>query len=51
MSIAARSPTCSGAVLTGLARMSAAAGDPQRYTAAVDVFDRFIDGSLVTTRS
>ena len=40
-----------GAVLTGLARMSAAAGDPQRYTAAVDVFDRFIDGSLVTTRS
>ncbi len=35
-----------GAVLTGLARMSAAAGDPARYTAAVNVLDRFLDGSL-----
>jgi AcrR family transcriptional regulator len=35
-----------GAVLTGLARMSAAAGDPARYTAAVKVLDRFLDGSL-----
>lgn len=40
-----------GAVLTGLARMAAAAGDPQRYTAAVEVLDRFLDGSLVTARS
>jgi AcrR family transcriptional regulator len=36
-----------GAVLTGLARMSAAAGDPARYTAAVEVLERFLDGSLV----
>ena len=35
-----------GAILTGLARMSAAAGDPARYTAAVNVLDRFLDGSL-----
>lgn len=40
-----------GAVLTGLARMAATAGDPQRYTAAVDVLDRFFDGSLVAARS
>jgi AcrR family transcriptional regulator len=40
-----------GAVLTGLARMAATAGDPQRYTAAVEVLDRFFDGSLVTARS
>ena len=40
-----------GAVVTGLARMSAAAGDPQRYTAAVEVLQRFFDGSLVTARS
>ena len=40
-----------GAVLTGLARMAASAGDPQRYTAAVEVLDRFFDGSLVTARS
>lgn len=40
-----------GAVLTGLARMSAAAGDPQRYTAAVEVLERFFDGSLVSARS
>ena len=39
-----------GAVLTGLARMSAAAGDPQRYTAAVEVLERFFDGSLITVR-
>ena len=37
-----------GAVLTGLARMAAAAGDPQRYFAAVAVLRRFIDGSLLT---
>ena len=37
-----------GAVLAGLARMSATAGDPTRYTAAVDVLERFFDGSLVT---
>lgn len=36
-----------GAVLTGLARMAAAAGDPMRYTAAVAVLERFFDGSLV----
>jgi AcrR family transcriptional regulator len=36
-----------GAVLTGLARMSAAAGDPLRYGAAVEVLERFFDGSLV----
>lgn len=35
-----------GAVLTGLARMTASAGDPARYTAAVDVLVRFVDGSL-----
>lgn len=38
-----------GAVLTGLARMSAAAGDPARYTAAVDVLERFLDGSMLTS--
>jgi AcrR family transcriptional regulator len=37
-----------GAVLGGLARMSAAAGDPMRYAAAVEVLERFFDGSLVT---
>lgn len=37
-----------GAVLTGLARMAAAAGDPQRYVAAVAVLQRFIDGTLLT---
>ena len=37
-----------GSVLTGLARMSAAAGDPARYTAAVEVLDRVLDGSLLT---
>jgi AcrR family transcriptional regulator len=36
-----------GAVLTGLARMSASAGDPARYQAAVEVLDRFLDGSLL----
>jgi AcrR family transcriptional regulator len=35
-----------GALVTGLARMTASAGDPHRYTAAVDVLDRFFDGSL-----
>lgn len=40
-----------GAVLTGLARMSASAGDPARYTAAVEVLDRFLDGSLRATAS
>lgn len=39
-----------GAVLTGLARMAAAAGDPQRYTAAVEVLQRFVEGSLLATR-
>ena len=38
-----------GAVLTGLARMAASAGDPARYTAAVEVLDRFLDGSLRAT--
>ena len=38
-----------GAVLTGLARMAAAAGDAMRYTAAVEVMERFFDGTLVTT--
>ncbi len=36
-----------GSVLTGLARMAATAGDPARYTAAVDVLDRFFDGTLL----
>lgn len=40
-----------GAVLTGLARMAAAAGDPQRYTAAVEVLERFLDGSLLSPTS
>ena len=39
-----------GAVLTGLARMTSVAGDPSRYTAAVDALERFFDGSLVTER-
>ncbi|MEZ5295231.1 MAG: TetR/AcrR family transcriptional regulator [Ilumatobacteraceae bacterium] len=39
-----------GSVMTGLARMSHAAGDPSRYTAAVEVLDRFLDGSLLNTR-
>lgn len=41
-----------GAVLTGLARMAASAGDTNRYSAAVGVLSRFLDGSLlVATRS
>jgi AcrR family transcriptional regulator len=36
-----------GAVITGIARMSATAGDPQRYNAAVTVLQRFFDGSLL----
>ncbi|NNE13023.1 MAG: TetR/AcrR family transcriptional regulator [Ilumatobacter sp.] len=39
-----------GAVLTGLARMANIAGDTRRYTAAVDVLERFFDGSLVRAR-
>lgn len=39
-----------GAVLTGLARMTNVAGDPSRYTAAVDVLERFFAGTLVTAR-
>lgn len=39
-----------GAVLTGLARTANVAGDPGRYSAAVDMLDRFLDGSLVRTR-
>lgn len=36
-----------GAVLIGLARMSTMTGDPGRYAAAVDVLQRFLDGSLL----
>lgn len=36
-----------GAVLTGLARMAATAGDARRYTAAVGVLERLFDGTLV----
>ena len=39
-----------GAVLTGLARMTNVAGDPSRYTAAVDALERFFDGTLVAAR-
>jgi AcrR family transcriptional regulator len=39
-----------GAVLTGLARMTTVAGDPSRYTAAVDALERFFDGTLVAAR-
>lgn len=39
-----------GAVLTGLARMTSASGDPNRLTAAVDVLERFFDGTLVAPR-
>jgi AcrR family transcriptional regulator len=39
-----------GAVLTGLARMTNVAGDPSRYTAAVDALERFFDGTLVAPR-
>lgn len=37
-----------GTVLTGLARMAAAAGDPQRYVAAVAVLHHFLDRALMT---
>lgn len=37
-----------GAVLTGFARMAAAAGDPQRYVDAVGVMGQFFDGRLFT---
>jgi AcrR family transcriptional regulator len=40
-----------GAVVTGLARVSAAAGDPQRYAASVEVLERFFDGSLAAPTS
>jgi hypothetical protein len=30
--------------------MTTSAGDPQRYTAAVDVLDRFFEGTLVRLR-
>lgn len=40
-----------GAVLTGLARMAAAAGDTMRYTAAVDVLEQFLTGTLLAERS
>ena len=36
-----------GAVMTGLARASEAAGDPRRYTAAVEVLERYLEGALV----
>ena len=39
-----------GSVMTGLARMSVAAEDPARYTAAVDVLERFLDGTLLSAR-
>lgn len=39
-----------GAVLTGLARMANVAGDPSRYTAAVDALERIIDGTLLAPR-
>lgn len=39
-----------GAVLTGLARMTVASGDPSRYAAAVDVLEQFFDGTLVSAR-
>lgn len=35
-----------GSVLTGFARMAAAAGDPQRYIDAVAVMGQFFDGRL-----
>ena len=39
-----------GAVVTGLARTAAAAGDSSRYAAAVEVLERVLDGSLVRRR-
>jgi AcrR family transcriptional regulator len=39
-----------GAVLSGLARMTVASGDPSRYAAAVDVLEQFFDGTLVAVR-
>ncbi|MEO6571045.1 MAG: TetR/AcrR family transcriptional regulator [Ilumatobacteraceae bacterium] len=36
-----------GAVLAGLARMSTTAGDPGRYTSAVEVLERFLAGTLL----
>ena len=39
-----------GAVLSGLARLANVAGDPSRYTAAVDALERFFDGTLVAAR-
>lgn len=38
-----------GALVTGLARMTASAGDPHRYTAAVAMLERFFDGSLIAS--
>jgi AcrR family transcriptional regulator len=38
-----------GAVLTGLARMSVTAGNSRRYTDAVNVLERFLDGSLMAS--
>ena len=37
-----------GGVLTVLARMAAAAGDPQRCVVAVAALQQFIDGTLLT---
>lgn len=39
-----------GSVLTGLARTAATAGDANRYIAAVGVLDRFISGTVLTSR-
>jgi AcrR family transcriptional regulator len=39
-----------GAVMTGLARMSEAAGDPMRYVAAVGVVERILDGTVLNAR-
>lgn len=36
-----------GAVLSGLARMTAATGDPLRYSAAVEALERFLAGTLL----
>ena len=37
-----------GGVMSGLTRLAASARDPERYAAAVEVLERFFDGSLVT---
>jgi AcrR family transcriptional regulator len=39
-----------GAILTGLARMSASTGDPARYNAATDALDSLLNGELLSRR-